>query len=48
MAYGNLNKKMTVLIEEIRKSERSAALAQNLLEIWEKSVRATQTFLSEK
>ncbi len=39
---------MTVLIEEIRKSERSAELAQNLLEIWEKSVRATHTFLSEK
>ncbi|WP_296031631.1 GNAT family N-acetyltransferase [uncultured Treponema sp.] len=39
---------MTVLIEEIRKSERSAALAQNLLEIWEKSVRATHKFLSEE
>jgi len=48
MAYGNLNKKMTILIEEIKKSERPAELVQNLLEIWEKSVRATHTFLSEK
>ncbi|WP_296013628.1 GNAT family N-acetyltransferase [uncultured Treponema sp.] len=39
---------MTVLIEEIRKSERSAELVQNLLEIWEKSVRATHTFLSDE
>lgn len=48
MAYGNLNKKMTVLIEEIKKAERSENLAANLLEIWEKSVRATHTFLSEE
>lgn len=39
---------MAILIEEIKKSERSAELAQNLLEIWEKSVRATHTFLSEE
>lgn len=39
---------MTVLIEEIKKAERSENLAANLLEIWEKSVRATHTFLSEE
>lgn len=39
---------MTVLIEEIKKSERSSELVQNLLKIWEKSVRATHTFLSEE
>lgn len=39
---------MPTLIEEIEKSERSAKLVQNLLEIWEKSVRATHTFLSEE
>lgn len=39
---------MPTLIEEIEKSERSAELVQNLLEIWEKSVRATHTFLSEE
>ena len=39
---------MAIIIEEIRKPERSAELAQNLLEIWEKSVRVTVKFLSEK
>lgn len=39
---------MTTLIEEIKKSERSENLVANLLEIWEKSVRATHTFLSEQ
>ena len=39
---------MAIVIEEIRKSERSAELVQNLLVIWEKSVRATHTFLSEE
>ena len=36
MAYGNLNKKMTIIIEEIKKSERSENLVTKLLEIWEK------------
>lgn len=39
---------MAILIEEIKKSERSAELVQNLLGIWEKSVRATHAFLSEE
>lgn len=39
---------MAILIEEIKKSERSAELVQNLLETWEKSVRATHTFLLEE
>ncbi len=39
---------MTIIIEEIKKSERSTELVQNLLVIWEKSVRATHTFLSEE
>ena len=38
---------MTILIEEIKKSERSKNLVANLIEIWEESVRATHTFLSE-
>lgn len=48
MAYGNLNKKMTIIIEEIKKSERSENLVTKLLEIWEKSVQATHAFLSEE
>lgn len=48
MAYGNLNKKMTIIIEEIKKSERSENLVASLLEIWEKSVQATHAFLSEE
>lgn len=39
---------MTVIIEEIKKSERSENLVSNLLEIWDKSVRATHEFLSEE
>lgn len=39
---------MPTLIEEIEKPKRSAELVQNLLDIWEKSVRATHTFLSEE
>lgn len=39
---------MAILIEEIKKSERSAELVQNLLEIWEKSVRKTHTFLTKE
>ena len=39
---------MTTIIEEIEKSERSENLVASLLEIWEKSVRATHTFLSEE
>lgn len=39
---------MPTIIEEIKKSERSENPVQNLLEIWEKSVRATHTFLSEE
>ena len=39
---------MAILIEEIKKSECSENLVANLLEIWEKSVRATHTFLSEE
>lgn len=39
---------MAILIEEIRKSERSTELVSSLLEIWEKSVRATHTFLSKE
>lgn len=39
---------MATLIEEIKKSERAAELVQRLLEIWEKSVRATHTFLVEE
>ncbi|MDO5773564.1 MAG: GNAT family N-acetyltransferase [Spirochaetales bacterium] len=38
---------MAILIEEIKKSERSEKLVANLVELWEKSVRATHTFLSE-
>lgn len=38
---------MTVLIEEIKKSERTENLVANLVELWEESVRATHTFLSE-
>lgn len=39
---------MAILIEEIRKIKRTENLVANLLEIWEKSVRATHTFLSEE
>lgn len=39
---------MPTLIEEIKKSERSGNLVAKLLEIWEKSVRATHTFLPEE
>ena len=39
---------MTIIIEEIKKSERSENLAASLLEIWEKSVQATHAFLSEE
>lgn len=39
---------MQIIIEEIKKSERSENLVAKLLEIWEKSVRATHTFLSEE
>ncbi len=39
---------MAISIEEIRKVERTENLVANLLEIWEKSVRATHTFLSEE
>ena len=38
---------MSILIEEIKKSERSENLVASLVELWEKSVRATHTFLSE-
>ncbi len=38
---------MSILIEEIKKSGRSKNLVANLVELWEKSVRATHTFLSE-
>lgn len=42
-------KKMAILlIEEIEKSERSSELVQNLLDVWEKSVRATHTFLPKQ
>ena len=39
---------MTIIIEEIKKSERSENLVTKLLEIWEKSVQATHAFLSEE
>ena len=39
---------MTILIEEIKKSERASELVQRLLEIWKKSVRVTHAFLSEE
>lgn len=39
---------MAILIEEIKKSERTEKLVANLLEIWEKSVLATHTFLPEQ
>ena len=38
---------MAILIEEIKKSERSENFVANLVELWEESVRATHTFLSE-
>lgn len=39
---------MAILIEEIKKSERSENFVAKLLEIWEKSVQATHAFLSEE
>lgn len=39
---------MKYYIKEIKKSERTEKLVTNLLEIWEKSVRATHTFLPEQ
>ena len=38
---------MSILIEEIKKSERSENLVASLVELWENSVQATHTFLSE-
>lgn len=38
---------MSILIKEIKKSDRTEKLVANLVELWEKSVRATHTFLSE-
>ena len=38
---------MSILIEEIKKSERTENLVANLVELWEKSVWATHTFLSK-